>query len=219
MYAQSQFHTHVAFPDSLRDKCQQFVQANPSWKMGQISEVYFPNDPGLHEKHVVRGTCHVLTIKTPTFGDALEHARCAFDALSSKEQIRLEIEQILKVNGQPLAYEFIELKERPTFESHIVITRKCGGSIKDAALYTLALQLGIRFDMYDLIAEDTKGTITAYYTDPTRMELETSANLAKLSENLSFVATFNTKLERVLFSGPLNTLPEWLNKHQLTRDS
>jgi hypothetical protein len=217
MTGAAQFHTHIAFPDTLLELCTQFVADHPSWKIGKIGDVYFPQDPALHEKHVVRGACNVLTVKPSDFKSALREALTGFEALPSKEQIRLEIEQILNVNGQPLHYETIQLKDAPTFESHIVIQRKDGGSIKNDRLDTLATQLGMRYDMFDLIAADTKGTITTYYADRSGMEIETKANAKLLMERLGFEAIIHTKLERVLYSGLLNTLPEWIKKQGLSQ--
>lgn len=215
MNHQSLFHTHIAFPDALLAMCQQFASDHPEWAMCRIGEAFFPNDPDLHEKHMVRGACHVLTIKTHRFADALTYAKTAFAALSSKDQIRLEIEQILNMNGQPFLYEEITLKEPPTFESHIVIQHQSGNSLSDAAIDKLALQLGIRYDMFDLIAKDTKATITTYFADPNTMETVTSANAALIKAHLNFEARLNTKLERVFFSGPLSMLHEWITKHAL----
>jgi hypothetical protein len=111
MPAPSQFHTHIAFPDTLLELCTQFVTDRPSWKIGKVGDVYFPQDPTLHEKHVVRGACNVQTVKPSDFASALREALAAFSALPLKDQIRLELEQILNVNGQSLTYEPISLKD------------------------------------------------------------------------------------------------------------
>lgn len=210
MTGPAKFHTHIAFPDSLLDLCTQFVAARPSWKIGKVGDVYFPQDPALHEKHVVRGSCNVLTVKPSDFKSAIQSAWEGFDALPSREEIRLEIEQILNVNGQSLACESIQLKSPPTFESHIMIKRKDGGSVKNANLDAIASQAGIRYDMFDLIAADTKGTITAYYHDTAMMEVETLANIKRITECLDFDFLINTKQERVLYSGLLSALPQWI---------
>lgn len=218
MTGPSQFHAHIAFPDSLLDLCTQFVATRPSWKIGKVGDVYFPQDPALHEKHVVRGACNVLTVKPSDFNSALEAAMAGYEALPLRDQIRLEIEQILNVNGQPLAFEPIQLKEAPTFESHIMIQRKDGGSVKNARLDAVATQAGIRYDMFDLIAADTKGTITAYYHDVATMEVETLGNIKRITEHLDFEFLIHTKQERVLYSGLLSSLPEWVEAQGIARD-
>lgn len=214
----SQYHVHIAFPDSLNDACTHFAAKHPSWHASVVGDVYFPKDPTLHEKHMVRGSCQVLTIKPEKLNSALTAAISCCDFLPAQDQIRLEIEQILSINGQSLAHESIAIGECPTFESHIIVQHSSGASIHQDRLDKIAESIGIQFDMFDLMSADTKATITTYYADSAMMALETEANAQRLRDALSFEAIINTKFERVLFSGPLDTFPDWLRKHGVPTD-